>query len=191
MLRISAGLAIFLAALGTVGCGTAQAPHPESGTHPAVPARMKSQGPPPGVSTALPADAGSSSGCQNSAPAGPVARTLVITLVGNGKTYCARVGDTLRVALRRTGSSQWLRPLVSGDAVVPVPGTATDEGITGASFAAVRPGRVIVTSVRPPCRVAVPSAKEELEPGFPLPKVYPLRFCAPGHRFSALVIVRR
>jgi len=191
MLRISAGLAIFLAALGTVGCGTAQAPHPESGTHPAVSARMKSQGPPPGVSTALHADAGSSSGCQNSAPAGPVARTLVITLVGNGKTYCARVGDTLRVALRRTGSSQWLRPLVSGDAVVPVPGTATDEGITGASFAAVRPGRVIVTSVRPPCRVAVPSAKEELEPGFPLPKVYPLRFCAPGHRFSALVIVRR
>jgi hypothetical protein len=114
MLRISAGLAIFLAALGTVGCGTAQAPHPGSGAHPAVPARMKSQGPPPGVSTALPADAGSSSGCQNSAPAGPVARTLVITLVGNGKTYCARVGDTLRVGLQGTGSSQWLRPLVSG-----------------------------------------------------------------------------
>jgi hypothetical protein len=191
MLRISAGLAIFLATLGTVGCGTAQVPHPGSGAHPAVPARMKSQGPPPGISTALPAGAGSSSGCQNSAPAGPVARTLVITLVGNGKTYCARVGDTLRVALRGTGSSQWLRPLVSGDAVVPVPGAATDEGVTGASFAAVRPGRVIMTSVRPPCRVAVPSAKDELEPGFPLPKVYPLRFCAPGHRFSALVIVRR
>jgi hypothetical protein len=109
----------------------------------------------------------------------------------HGKTYCARVGDTLRVDLRGTGSSPWLRPVVSGDAVVPVPGAATDEGVTGASFATIRPGRVIVTSVRPPCRVAAPSAKDELEPTFPLPKVYPLRACAPGHRFSALVIVRR
>ena len=75
--------------------------------------------------------------------------------------------------------------------MVPVPGAATDEGVSGASFVAVRPGRVIVTSVRPPCRVAVPSAKDELELGFPLPKVYPLRFCVPGHRFSALVIVWR
>ena len=120
-----------------------------------------------------------------------MARTLLITLAGNGKTYCARVGDSLRVDLRGTGSSLWLRPVVSGDAVVPVPGAATDGGVTGASFAAIRPGRVIVTSVRPPCRVAVPSAKDEIEPAFPLPKVYPLRFCAPGHRFSALVIVRR
>jgi len=115
----------------------------------------------------------------------------VITLAGNGKTYCARVGDTLRVDLRGTGSSPWLRPLVSGDAVVPAPGAVTGGGSTGASFAAVRAGRVIVTSVRPPCRVAVSSAKNELEPAFPLPKVYPLRFCAPGNRFSALVIVRR
>ena len=191
MLRIPAGLAICLAALVTVGCGTANAPHPGSGANPAVSARAKSQGPPPGVSTALPDGAGSSSGCQNSAPAGAGARTLVITLAGNGKTYCARVGDTLRVDLRSTGSSQWLRPLVSGDAVVPAPGAVTGGGSTGASFAAVRAGRVIVTSVRPPCRVAVSSAKNELEPAFPLPKVYPLRFCASGHRFSALVIVRR
>jgi hypothetical protein len=120
-----------------------------------------------------------------------VAKTLLITLAGNGKTYCARVGDTLRVDLRGTGSRPWLRPLVSGDAVVPIPGAASDEGVTGASFAAVRPGRLIVTSVRPPCRVAVSSAKDELEPAFPLPRVYPLRFCAPGNRFSALVIVRR
>lgn len=191
MLRISAGLTICLAALVTVGCGTAHASHPGSSAHQAVPARAKSQGPPPGVSTAVPDGSGSSSGCQNSAPAGPVAKTLLITLAGNGKTYCARVGDTLRVDLRGTGSRPWLRPLVSGDAVVPIPGAASDEGVTGASFAAVRPGRLIVTSVRPPCRVAVSSAKDELEPAFPLPRVYPLRFCAPGNRFSALVIVRR
>ena len=54
MLRIPAGLAICLAALVTVGCGTANAPHPGSGANPAVSARAKSQGPPPGVSTAGP-----------------------------------------------------------------------------------------------------------------------------------------
>src|SRR5262249_52707890 len=139
MLRISAGLAICLAVIVTAGCGTAQAPHPGSGAHPAVPASAKSQGPPPGVSTASPDGAGSSSGCQNSAPAGPAAGTLVITLAGNGKTYCARVGDTLRVDLRGPGSSPWLRPLVSGDAVVPAAGAATEEGATAPSFAAVPP----------------------------------------------------
>ena len=55
----------------------------------------------------------------------------------------------------------------------------------------VQPGRVTMTSVRPPCQVAVPSRKNELEPAFPLPRVYPLKSCPPGHRFSALVIVQR
>lgn len=115
----------------------------------------------------------------------------MITLAGNGKTYCARVGDTLRVDLRGSGSSPWLRPLVSGDALMPVPSAVTAGAVTSVSFAAVQPGRVTMTSVRPPCRVAVASAKNELEPAFPLPKVYPLKSCPPGHRFSALVIVLR
>jgi hypothetical protein len=117
------------------------------------------------------------------------AKIFVITLASNEKTYCVRVGDKVRVDLRGTDSSPWLRPLVSGDALAPVPGEAAAMGVTSALFTAVRPGRVIMTSVLPPCQVAVPSAKNELEPAFPLPKVYPLRSCAPGHRFSALVIV--
>jgi hypothetical protein len=67
----------------------------------------------------------------------------------------------------------------------------TTNGITRASFAAIAPGRAILTSVRPPCRIAVPPAKHELEPAFPLPTVSPRALCASGHRFSALVIVLR
>ena len=141
-----------------------------------------------------PASARSSSGCQSPGSAGthePAARTLVITLAGNAKTYCARVGDRLRVDLRGTGAGPWLRPLVSGSALVPIPGAMTAGEVTSASFAAVQPGRVTVTAVRLPCQVAVPPGKNELEPADPLPSVYPLKSCPPGHRFSVLVIVQR
>jgi hypothetical protein len=191
MLRISAGLAICLAAAVTAGCGTDPAPHSGSGTHTAVPAKAANHGVQPAVSTSGPASAGSSSGCQSPAPAGPRATTLVITLADNAKTYCVLVGDKLRVDLRGTDSDPWLRPLVSGNALVPMPGAVTADGATGASFVAVQPGRVTITSVRPPCQVAVRRIKNEFEPAFPVPMVYPLRSCPPGHRFSALVIVRR
>ena len=167
MLRISAGPVICLAAAVTAGCG--MVPAPSSGS-------------------------GSPAGCTSAAPAGtrePTARTLVITLAGNAETYCVTVGDKLRVDLRGTASNPWLRPLASGDALVPIPGAVTAGAVTSASFAAVLPGRVTMTSVRPPCQVAVPSRKNELEPAVPLPKVYPLKSCPPGHRFSALVIVQR
>jgi hypothetical protein len=191
MLRISAGLATCLAAVVTVGCGTVPAPHPGSGAHTVVPAKATNPGTQPDVSTARAAGAGPSSGCQSPAPARSTAKTLVITLADNAETYCVRVGDKLRVDLRGTDSDLWLRPLVSGNALVAIPGAVTAGAVTSASFAAVQPGRATMTSVRPPCQVAVSSAKDELEPAFPLPKVYPLRSCPPGHRFSALVIVRR
>ena len=194
MLRISAGLAICLAGAVTVGCGTVRAPHSGSGARMAVPAKTASHGTQPGASTAGPGRAGSSSGCQSPGSAGarePAAQTLVITLAGNAKTYCARVGYRLRVDLRGTDADPWLRPRASGDALVPIPGAVTAGAVTSASFAAVQPGRVTMTSVRPPCQVAVHSAKNELEPAFPLPRVYPLKSCPPGHRFSALVIVWR
>jgi hypothetical protein len=191
MLRISAGLAICLAAVVTGGCGTVPAPHSGSAAHAAVPAKAANHGTHPGTSTARAAGAGSSPGCQSPAPTGLTAKTFVITLAGNAETYCVRVGDKLRVDLRGTDSDPWLRPLISGNALVAIPGAVMAKEVTRASFAAVRPGRVMVTSVRLPCQVAVPTAKSELEPGFQLPKVYPLRSCPPGHRFSALVIVRR
>jgi len=192
--RISAGLVICLAAAVTVGCGTVPAPQSGSGTHKAVPAKAANYGTRPATSTAGSASDGSSSGCQSPASTGtpePTAKTLVITLAGNAKTYCVRVGDRLRVDLRGTDSDPWLRPLASGDALVPVPGAVTARAVASASFAAVRPGRVTMTSVRPPCQVPVSSRKNELEPAFPLPTVYPLKSCPPGHRFSALVIVQR
>jgi hypothetical protein len=117
----------------------------------------------------------------------------VITLAGNGKTYCVRVGSKLHVYLRSTDSHLWLRPLASSSStLVPIvdPAGTLVRGVTGASFAAARPGQALVTSVRPPCQVTLP-AKGELEPAFPLPGTYPLRFCPPGNRFSASIIVVR
>jgi hypothetical protein len=190
MPRISAGLAICLAAVVTGGCGTVSASHSGSTVHAAAPAKAANHGTQPGASTARAAGAGSSSGCQSPAPAGLTGKTFVITLAGNAETYCVRVGDKLRVDLRGTDSDPWLRPLISGNALVAMPSAVMAEGVTRASFAAIRPGRVTVTSVRPPCQVVVPRTKNEFEPGFPLPKVHPLRSCPPGHRFSALVIVR-
>jgi hypothetical protein len=191
---MSAGLVICLAAAVTVGCGTAPAPHSGSGAHKAVPATTATHSTQPGASIAGSASALPSSGCQSTASAGtrePTAETLVITLAGNAKTYCARVGGRLRVDLRGTASDPWLRPMASGDALMPVPGAVTPGAVTSASFAAVQPGRVILTSVRPPCQVARPPWKNELEPADPLPGVYPLKSCRPGDRFSALVIVQR
>ena len=194
MVRISAGLVICLAAAVNVGCGS----QPETANHstrPGASAGPASAGPASaGPASAGPASAGSSAGCQGSASAGtrePAARTIVITLAGNATAYCARVGDKLRVDLRGTASRRWLRPLVSGDALVPIPGSVTAGAVTSASFAAVQPGRVTVTSARSPCQVPVPSGKNEPEPAFPLPTVYPLTSCPPGYRFSALVIVQR
>ena len=194
MMRISAGLVICVAAAVTVGCGTVPALDSGSGAHTAVPVKTANHGTRPVASAAQPASDGSSSGCKSAAPAGtrgPTAKTLVITLAGNAETYCVRVGDRLRVDLRGTAPDPWLRPLASGDALVPVPGAVTAGAVTSASFAAVLPGRVTMTSVRPPCQVAVPSREHALEPAFPLPRVYPLTSCPLGHRFSALVIVWR
>ena len=61
----------------------------------------------------------------------------------------------------------------------------------GLVIAAVRPGRVTLTSVRAPCQVSVFPGKNELEPADPLPTVYALKSCPPGHHFSVLVIVQR
>jgi len=107
---------------------------------------------------------------------------------------CDITADPTHIGGDRTliaASDPWLRPLVSGNALAPIPGALTAGAVISASFAAVQPGRVTMRSVRPPCQVAVPSGKNELEPAFALPKVYPLKSCPPGHRFSALVIVQR
>jgi hypothetical protein len=104
-----------------------------------------------------------------------------------------RVGDKLRVYLRGTFSSSWLRPAASSAALVPAPDPAglLARGVTGASFTAAKPGKVLVTSVRPPCNLKFPAGKGDLQPADPVPTTYPLRLCPVGQRFSASVIVQR
>jgi hypothetical protein len=189
MHRMSAWLATCLVAGVTVGCGTVQAVQPGTAAHTAGPATARTTSRPPAVLTAGPASARTPSGCHG---AGPAVKTLVITLAGNGKTYCVRIRGKLSVYLRSADAHLWLRPLVSSGALKPVPNPAGTlaRGVTGAAFAAVRPGQALVTSVRPPCQTTI-TAKGELEPAFPLPGAYPLRFCGPGHRFSASIIVVR
>jgi hypothetical protein len=192
MHRISARLATWLVAFATAGCGTVTASQPAAATHTAVSATTQNAGQTP-VPTASPASTATPSGCQSPAPAGPGVKTLVITLAGNDKTYCVRVGDKLSVYLRGTDAHPWLRPLASSNALMPIPNPALTlaMGVTAASFAAVRPGQVLVTSVRTACQIAIPPGKGDIEPAFPVPAVYPLRLCAPTHRFSASIIVLR
>ena len=188
MHRISARLAIWLVAFATAGCGTVTAQQP-----PAAPsATVHNAGQTP-VPTASPASTATPSGCQSPAPVGRGVKTLVITQAGNGKTYCVRVGDKLSVYLRGTDAHPWLRPLADSNVLMPIPNPALTlaRGVAAASFAAVRTGQVLVTSVRLPCQIAIPPGKGDIEPAFPVHAVYPLRLCAPTHRFSVSIIVLR
>jgi hypothetical protein len=173
MRRISAGLTACLVAAVTAGCGTVQA------------APSGHQGQRSGTPAATPAGSRGPAGCHSAATA--------ITQADNGETFCVRVGGTVAVLLRSGDSHLWLRPLASGSALKPAPSgdASLVKGMTGAWFSAVRPGQVLVTSVRPPCEVVISAAKGDLQPSDSAPKSYPLRFCAPGHRFSVSIVVAR
>jgi hypothetical protein len=188
---ISAGVVVCMVAAAAVGCGSARASHPGSAADPAAPAVTENPARNAGVAASGPASTAAPSACQGPASVEPAGQTLLITLAGDEKTYCVRVGDTLQMDLRSTGAGLWLQPLVSGSAVVPIPGAARTlaTGVTADSFTAVRPGHVIMTSVRPPCQFTVPRGKGDLEPAFPLPTASPLRDCTPSGRFSASIIV--
>jgi hypothetical protein len=190
MRGIPAGLAASVIVAVVAGCGTAPSSSQGAASSMASsgPAATASQGTGSGA-TATPASAGSPAGCARPATAAP--QTLTITLANTGKTYCLHVGDKLRVYLRGTDTSKWLRPVASSASLEPSPDPAgmLARGVTGGSFAVVRPGKVLVTSVRPPCRAAIPM--HELEPADPLPRIYPIQFCAPSHRFSVWITVLR
>jgi len=140
--RMSAGLAAGLAAAAIAGCATAPASGKPAQT-PAAPATSTGA-----TSTGVPA------GCL---------RTTTITLAGNGKTYCFRVGQKLDVFLRGTLARRWQEPQVSGDVLRGVPNGALSlvAGLTGASYATVRPGRAVLTSIRPPCQGGASCATEQ------------------------------
>ncbi len=144
--------------------------------------------------SARPASTGPAGGepttCQDSAAAG---QPLLITTASNGKTYCVRVGEQVEVQLRGSVSSMWLEPLASSNVLTPVPNGELSlvAGLTEEFFAAARTGQVLITSVRPPCQFDIPQWKTGggIEPADPVPKTYPLRFCAPAHRLSVSILV--
>ena len=181
----SSGLAACLLAAVTAGCGTVSASPPGGGMHPmasASPATASATAPQPSQAPSA-SNVGARSGCPR--PAGGT-----LTLASNGKTYCVRVGEHFDVFLRGTVASPWLEPLASSNMIVPVPNGTLSlvAGLTGESFAAARPGQVLITSVRVPCAGAV-LQKNEAEPAGPVPRTYRLGACAPQHRFSVTVIV--
>ena len=116
----------------------------------------------------------------------------VLTLASNGKTYCVRVGERFTVLLRGTVASRWLEPLASSNILKGAPNGALSlvAGMTGASFAGVRPGQVLITSVRPPCSGPL-GGRNEAQTKFSVPRVYPLHSCATSRRFLVTIVVVR
>lgn len=174
MNRMSIGLATFLVAAVTAGCGTVTAPQPTPGGHTTAAGQTPA--------TATPA------GCQGAVPSGQL---LLITMAGNGKTYCMRVGEQVEVRLRGTRPSPWLAPLASSSVLKSVPNGELSlvAGLTEGWFAGARPGQVLITSIRPPCHGSMGYSKNYAQPVGPLPKVYPLQSCAPDSRFSVSLVV--
>jgi hypothetical protein len=173
----------------TAGCGTVTASQPAAGGH----STAGYTGQTPATATHGPASAGPAAtatlaGCKGAASSGQL---LVITMVGNGKTYCMRVGQQVEVQLRGTRSRPWLAPLASSTVLKPVPNGELSlvAGLTEGWFAGARAGQAFITSIRPPCKGTIRYSKNELQPAFPLPKLYPLRSCAPDSRFSVTLVV--
>jgi hypothetical protein len=182
----SSGVAACLLAAVTAGCGTVTASPSGGGptpTGPGVHATASATAAKPSRAPGTPsAGTGIPTSCQP--PAGGA-----LTLASNGKTYCVLIGEHFVVYLRGTVSSPWLAPLASSNVIVGVPDGALSlvAGLTAGSFAGARPGRVLITSIRPPCGVIID--KNEALPKGSVPKTYPLRSCVPEQRFSVSIIV--
>jgi hypothetical protein len=106
----------------------------------------------------------------------------VITQADSGKTYCLRVGGQVAIILHSTQKKLWLVPLASNKVLKAVPSGAGAlvAGATGVWYKAAKPGRSVVTSVRPPCRAVANSAGT----------AYPVKSCAVKDRFTVTIVVR-
>jgi hypothetical protein len=106
----------------------------------------------------------------------------VITQADSGKTYCVRVGNQVSIILHSSQKKLWLVPLASGNVLKGVPNGAGSLVVeaTGVWYEAARPGRSVVTSVRPPCRAVANSAGTS----------YPVRSCAIKDRFIVTIVAR-
>ncbi len=166
----------------TAGCGAVQGPRQ------GVPARTGGITP-----TANPA-AGVPASCQNAVSAGMAGTVLIVTLAGNSKIYCLRAGDTLRLALRGgTRADPWQRPLITGTALKPLPGSgsAAADGVTGATYVAVAPGQAGIVSVRAPCQIVFAPQEGGAQSRFRAVRLSAGRSCSAGRFFSTSVDVLR
>ena len=188
--RSSTALAACLVAAVTTGCGTVTASSSGGGAHPttsvihataAATAVRQSQ-----VSRAMIAATGVPASCLH-----VTGKSLVLTLASNRKTICVRVGTHMDVYLQGTRSQPWQEPVATGHVLTGIPNGAFSlpVGVTAASYAAVRPGKSLITSVRPPC-TGSRAGKNELEPSGPVPG-HPIRVCAPDRVFVVTIIVTR
>jgi hypothetical protein len=134
-----------------------------------------------GLAVVVIAGCGSAQATPPKHPTPPCPRASnTITRADSGKTYCVRVGERVTILLGSTRQDMWLVPLASGHVLKGAPNGAGSliAGVTGAWYRAARPGRSVVTSVRPPCRAVANSSGT----------AYPVKSCAPRDRFTVTII---
>ena len=90
-------------------------------------------------------------------PAGSAGPVLLVTAASGGKTYCARIGQVVRVLLSGPaalpGGSE--PPRLTGDALAAAP--AHLPRTPSVTYTAVRPGTAVLTIVGLPCHVIQPA----------------------------------
>lgn len=179
--RLALAVAACVLTAITASCGAVQGPRP------GVPERTGATTP-----TASPA-AGVSASCQNAVSAGLAGIVLIVTLAGDSKIYCLRAGDILRLVLRGTRADPWQRPLITGTALKPLPGSgsAAANGITGVTYVAAAPGQAGIVSVRPPCHIVFAPQEGGVQPRFRAVALSAGKSCSAGRFFSTSVDVLR
>jgi hypothetical protein len=93
--------------------------------------------------------------CHGAAPV-PAGRPLNVGNADNGKSFCLPKGGTVFVTLLGTPARMWSPVHASSAALAPRANgrLMLIRGATGAYFAAVRPGTVVLSSARPVCQSA-------------------------------------
>jgi hypothetical protein len=85
-------------------------------------------------------------------------RSLTVTSVDNGQSFCVPRGAAVAVYLKGTAARKWAPIHTSSAVLTPSANGALTLalGVTGASFTAAQPGTAVITSSRPLCDPGVP-----------------------------------
>jgi hypothetical protein len=89
----------------------------------------------------------------------PAGRTLNVGNADNGRSFCLPQGGNVLVTLLGTPARMWSPVHASSAALAPRANgrLMLIRGATGAYFAAVRPGTVVLSSARPVCQATAPA----------------------------------